>query len=146
MLEHRAWAIVRARSLRGGPHDVTGIWRGAATYPGLETQDEFVAELSASGGRISGMITEVSNLVPNAPLPLRAVVEGTISDRAIAFAKTYDGGGSQNHTVHYAGELSADGNEIAGTWQLPGLEGTFVIRRAADEREAIKLSQSTTRR
>lgn len=139
MLEHRAWAIVRARSLKGGRKDITGIWHGVSSYPGIEPSEEFVAELSASDGRLTGMITEVSNLVPNAPLPLRAAVEGSIRDGAVIFDKTYDGGGSQSHTVHYQGQLSADGTEISGSWQLPGLEGIFVMRRASDEREAVKL-------
>lgn len=119
--------------------DVTGIRHGTSTYPGLEAEDHFSAELSASGGRITGMITEVTNLVPHAPPPLRAAVEGTISGRAVAFEKTYDGGGGQEHPVHYRGTLSADGMEISGAWALPGLEGTFVLRRAAEERETIKL-------
>jgi hypothetical protein len=143
VLEHRAWAIVRARSFRGDRKDVTGIWLGVSSYPGIEPSEEFVAELSASDGHLTRMITEVSNLVPNAPLPLRADVEGSIRDGMLIFDKTYDGGGSQNHSVHYLGYLSADGTEISGTWHLPGLEGTFIMRRASDEREAVKLRTRT---
>jgi hypothetical protein len=139
VLEHRAWAIVRARSFRGDRKDITGIWHGVSSYPGIEPSEEFAAELSVTDGRITGMITEVSNLVPNAPLPLRASVEGTFRDGAVAFDKTYDGGGDQNHSVHYWGRLNAEGTEITGNWQLPGLEGSFVMRRASEEREAVKL-------
>lgn len=119
--------------------DITGIWHGVSSYPGVDAEDEFSAELSVTEGRIAGMITEVSNLVPKAPLPLRAVVEGTIRGEVIAFDKTYDGGGGQSHSVSYWGRLSDDGAVITGSWQLPGLEGSFVMRRAPDEREAIKL-------
>jgi hypothetical protein len=84
-------------------------------------------------------------------LPSASVLEGTVQGRQVSFLKTYQGmhfagfrvGNERvgrtvdRHSVHYQGELNAEGTVLTGRWWIePTLgerrtEGTFELRREA---------------
>jgi hypothetical protein len=121
---------------------IGGGWAGTFTYPGHEPDEAFTADFTVIGDQLTGTIDEVSHLIPNGPRYLRATVAGSIRGEVIAFDKTYDGGSGWSHTVRYWGRLNAEGTAISGSWQLPGLQGSFMMVRPPSERETVAMRMS----
>ena len=68
-----------------------------------------------------------------------AVIEG----RRVSWIKIYDDLGSA--TLHYEGTVHADGEEIEGTWHIPGdWSGTFMmVRRRKEGAHATRMVGET---
>jgi len=113
---------------------LTGVWNGLYMYPLALAPGAFTATLLDFGAVLSGTIHEPDvHGVTDAGL-LYAEVSGRRAGARVEFAKTYDGAGDWTHTVHYRGDLSSDGQEIEGTWTIPGdWSGRFLMIRAGRE-------------
>ena len=62
---------------------------------------------------------------------LSAFISGMRHGRSVSFVKSYDALSKTRSVVHYDGQLSGDGNEITGTWHIPGnWSGTFIMVRS----------------
>jgi hypothetical protein len=125
---------------------------------------EAVAAAGLPPGADEQVVARLRQMVPDAAsgtvrsfarLPAGARLEGHVSGRTISFLKTYQGtsfGGYRvgdkligcerpGHSVHYEGQLTADGSTIAGRWWIdpgpetrsPRLEGEFRLGRVGGE-------------
>lgn len=113
---------------------LTGVWNGVYSYPDDMEPGEFTATLLQFGQTVSGSIHEPDLWDCSDTGLLFAEVSGRREGSRIEFAKTYDGAGGWSHTVLYAGELSPDGLEIEGVWDIPGhVAGRFLMMRAGRE-------------
>lgn len=120
-----------------GTIDLTGRWTGVYFYPHdpiWNANDAlpvvpFTAELTDTGGRIAGTTVEPDLLDgPGAP-DIPAILDGRHDGAVLTFTKFSEGGGHDD-PIDYAGEISADGNVVAGTWTIPGeWSGTFRMQR-----------------
>ena len=79
---------------------------------------------------------------PDAP-DIPAVLEGHVSEGVLVFTKFAEGGGHVN-PIRYEGVVSADGDEISGTWTITAdWSGSFRMQRwpaatgRAADREAV---------
>ena len=95
-----------------------------------------MAKLVDAGGSLSGETVE-PNTVGTSSETLGAIIAGTRSGAAVDFTKTYDGASDCAHSVDYVGQLSEDGNRIAGVWSMDGADGTFEMYREAVWEEAL---------
>ena len=113
--------------------DLSGVWHGIFNYPRSLPPTNFVAKLVEHGGALAGETEEVD---PQGQ-PLTALIHGDRNGSAVRFIKSYDD--RHTHAVHYTGALDPDGNEITGTWRIPGnWSGTFVMVRPAGAAEAAE--------
>lgn len=113
---------------------LSGTWKGTYSYanPG-QRPVEFVLTLEVVGSTCRGRTEEPNTFGhPSAP-KLFANIQCSLTagpgPPRLAMRKVYDGTGGQSHGVDYAGELSADGRSIAGTWSLAGSSGRFTLSR-----------------
>jgi hypothetical protein len=124
-----------------GARKLTGIWHGLYTYAAQPEPVYFVATLIHSGTNLLGTTHESAVGLAGSPLTLFAMIEGTIDQDIITFTKTYDGGEGWDHAVFYEGLLSADQNEIEGSWRIPpgrtqlGASGRFLMIRSSGASE-----------
>ena len=127
-----------------GADDLTGRWHGFYSYAGGAHACAFEAELRDHGGELVGVTFEVAQFGAEPGATLCASVEGRRLGHAVDFAKTYDEVGLAGYSIHYAGTLAGDGNEIEGSWSIPGQSsGTFLMVReggaeAEEERHAAE--------
>lgn len=122
---------------------------------------EYAAESGLPPGADETIVERLRTLFPDAPessirfvthLPPESTLDGAIRGETVSFLKTYEGphyGGFtvgdkivgnaiENHSVHYEGRVSPDGEAIEGRWWIdpppgsPGgrLEGPFTLQRA----------------
>lgn len=130
--------------MSGGTVDLTGRWHGFYSYGGGGRSCAFEADLRDHGGEIVGVTFEVADFAAVPGSTLSASIEGRRIGAAVDFAKTYDEVGLAGYSIHYAGSLADDGNEIDGTWSIPGEHsGTFLMVReggagAEAERQAAE--------
>lgn len=76
-------------------------------------------------GRFTGIVLD------DGP-PGEAETNGMQTGRQVAFTKVYiNQSSSYTHPIAYEGTLSEDGTQIAGTWRLSTLSGTWDARRAS---------------
>lgn len=111
---------------------IKGMWEGAYQYSSSSDVGDFPfkARFTESDGKISGLVVEED--LNQGKGTIRAETEGTINGRAIQFTKRYiQADETYGRPVEYAGELSADGSRITGTWRLPDDGGTFTMTRAS---------------
>ncbi|MBV9929494.1 MAG: hypothetical protein JO013_00950 [Alphaproteobacteria bacterium] len=126
-----------------GADDLTGRWHGFYTYADGRSC-AFEAQVRDHGGELVGVTHEVAEFGPAAGGTLTASIEGRRKGSAVDFAKTYDDVALAHYAIHYAGTLGDGGNEIEGTWSVPGVHsGTFLMIReggieAEEEREAAE--------
>jgi hypothetical protein len=115
----------------GGPPDLSGRWHGFYSYAGHAHSCAFEAELREHGGELVGVTFEVAEFGPTAGGTLSASIEGRHVGSAVDFAKTYDEVALAGYSIHYAGTLAPGGNEVAGSWTIPGQAGggTFLMVR-----------------
>jgi len=101
----------------------------------------FDAVLREAGGRITGTIEEIDEAWGNGHLA--ATIDGVREGQAVRFAKFYDGGDEAFDTVHYDGTLDAEGNEITGSWTVPGeWAGSFIMMRETGAEATVAAERS----
>jgi hypothetical protein len=112
--------------------DLSGRWTGIFNYPAHLPPNSFEAELREVGGSLAGTVWEQDDDPEGTGGTLHAVIEGRRQGSSVAFAKMYDDLGRMPDPVLYSGILQPDGNEISGSWEIPGYwSGTFIMIRAA---------------
>ncbi len=115
-----------------GARPLTGDWNGIFNYPHSLPSTAFAATLREEGGMLSGETIEAGD-----GETLHGFVQGTRSDTAVAFVKTYD----NYHLlpIRYAGTVDDDATEIAGRWHIPGQwGGSFIMVRRRGVEEAVE--------
>lgn len=113
----------RIASLEGG-------WVGAYRYDDPRPSVGFTLRLDQRGVEVTGRSDEPQTFgAPGAGM-LHADWVGRISsDGLLAFVKTYDGTGGQNHSIRYTGRLVAP-DRIEGRWSVnPQVNGSFTLTR-----------------
>lgn len=108
---------------------ISGDWRGIFNYPNAAgPSTEFDATLCEANGAVVGTISEID---PVCGATLTATVDGNRDGTRVTFTKFYEADDENFDTVFYAGELSKDGLELNGRWDIPGVwSGTFILIRA----------------
>ena len=118
--------------------DLSGEWRGVFNYPAGHPSTEFTATLRDAGGVLSGEVSEPALFGADAGGVIHARIDGRRDGRAVAFTKFYEATDYYD-LVAYRGEVSAEGDEIAGRWTIPDIwSGSFIMvrpRGAAAEAE-----------
>lgn len=109
--------------------NLSGVWIGIFNYPEDLPATSFRATLTDSGGRLSGTIEEIDAVVV-VGRHLTSAVDGTRTGRSVQFTKFYAPVRDGYDAVVYQGTVSADGDEVTGTWQVPGAwGGSFIMTR-----------------
>jgi hypothetical protein len=117
--------------MMGEDLNLSGIWKGIFNYPRLLPPNHFEAELRDQLGVLTGETFERGNGFRNKGQPLPAMLEGQRHGFSVTFVKRYDEFKRVSTPVHYTGTVRGDGNEISGTWEIPGQwSGTFLMIRA----------------
>lgn len=126
----------------GGEHDLTGEWSGIYNYPALYPPNNFEASIRDAGGIITGVIRQPGEFFEQAGIHQHAVIEGSREGNLVRWVKVYDD--LNRPTPHYQGTVHPDGDEIDGTWHIPGnWSGTFLMvrRRKEQAKEARKVAE-----
>ncbi|WP_271077220.1 hypothetical protein [Aurantiacibacter sp. MUD61] len=109
--------------------EIRGLWNGSFQYSSSADVGDFPfrAKIVEKDGEVSGLIIEDSLSGGT----VKAEIKGRLDGRAITFTKTYLTD-KEHYTasVEYAGQVSADGNAMSGTWKLPHDGGTFRMTRS----------------
>lgn len=115
------------------PVGLTGVWDGQYSYPRRFSPVHFTAVILETGVVIAGTIHEQPPDGPFAGQPLNALIQGEHLGSAVRFTKTYDDAPrGRSRPILYEGVLSADGDEIEGTWTVPGnWSGKFLMIRSS---------------
>ena len=109
--------------------DLSGHWIGMFSYPAEFPPNNFEAELRDTGGLVNGLINQPREIFELPGPPRQAVIEGQHRGGVLSFIKFYDD--LERPTVHYSGVIQSGGDEIEGTWTIPGdWSGTFMMVRA----------------
>jgi hypothetical protein len=118
----------------GEASNLSGVWHGQYSYdePGREAV-AFVATLRELGGVLSGS-TEETVEIDGAAATLKAALQGKRDGSAVTLLKLYEGiqtstPGRLYDFVHYAGEVTPEGDEIEGDWRVRGSSGRFLMLR-----------------
>jgi len=124
-----------------------GIWNGIYTYPIYEEPVPFSAWLQGAGPAISGSSLEPNTFFPIQDETLEAYLKGGAVGPSILLEKTYASRyGIVQPKLFYDGILSADGQQITGSWYFSSREdftGVFEMERTFDPiRAAIKTSET----
>ena len=123
-------------------HDLTGQWSGIYNYPSLLPPNTFEASIRDAGGVITGVIRQPGEIIEPPGIHQHAVIEGTRAGSVVRWVKMYDD--LTRATPHYQGTVQPGGDEIEGTWHIPGdWSGTFLMmrRRKEQARETRKVSE-----
>ncbi|MFM5925272.1 MAG: hypothetical protein ACKOPG_13905 [Novosphingobium sp.] len=125
--------------------NLSGRWRGIFNYPRAYPPTQFSAEIREHQGSFDGETAELGSVLRDAGQQLSAFISGVRDGRSVTFVKSYDGVSKARSSVRYDGKLAADGNEITGTWQIPGnWSGTFImVRYRAGAGQAAVEAQET---
>ena len=156
--QHSRTSPISAELEQSG-EDLSGTMRD-----GVTDRDQSLFEVAAEAGLAPGederISAELRALFPDAPtapirhvshLPEESRLEGRVDGSVVYFLKTYQGSHSSgfqvgdtlvgvevpNHSVHYRGKLSPDGQELEGKWWIdanpefstPRIQGSFSLRR-----------------
>lgn len=118
--------------------NLTGTWHGLYAYPSRKKPVPFMAFMSELDGLFDGTTEETGSAGDAAGQRLTASVQGRRTGRSLTMLKMYHGAYALYDSVHYAGEINADGSEINGTWRVPGSwSGTFLMIRSRAVATAI---------
>lgn len=110
-------------------YDLTGEWSGIYSYPALLPPNTFEASIRDAGGIITGLIHQPGEIIEPPGIHQHAVIEGTRDGSVVWWVKMYDD--LTRATPHYQGTVQPGGDEIHGTWRIPGdWSGTFMMVRA----------------
>ena len=121
-----------------GDLDLSGEWTGVYNYPVHLPPVAFEAAIHDLAGRISGTTSEVTSTPFSPAQRLDAVIDGTREAHSVQFLKMYDSADQGFDTVHYSGRVDPEGDEIAGTWSVAGMSGTFLmVRRSKSGEKAV---------
>lgn len=114
------------------PVGLTGVWDGRYDYPRRLSAVPFTAVLLETGAALTGTIHEQPPDGPSAGQTLNATIQGEHLGSRVQFTKAYDLAPRRHRRpIFYEGVLSADGNEIEGTWSIPGnWSGKFLMIRS----------------
>lgn len=128
--------------------DLSGRWHGFYSYGGHAHACPFEAELRDHGGELIGVTFEIAAFGPSPGSTLTAQVEGRRNGSAVDFSKTYDEVSLAGYSIHYSGTLAGGGDEIEGTWAIPGeTNGTFLmVREGAAEAGEERREEATVKR
>ncbi|WP_420479360.1 hypothetical protein [Brevundimonas sp. FT23028] len=122
-----------------GQVDLTGRWTGVYFYPHdpVSNPDDdlpptpFVAELSDTGGAVTGTTIEPDTLGGADQPDIPAIVDGHHDGAVLTFTKFSEGGGHDD-PIDYTGQILDDGDTIVGSWSIYGdWSGTFRMQRRA---------------
>ena len=125
-----------------GEYDLSGEWSGLYNYPSLYPPNSFEASIRESGGVITGVIRQPGEFFERPGILQHAVIEGRHEGNLVRWVKIYDD--LARPTPHYQGMVQAGGDEIEGTWHIPGdWSGTFMMmrRRKEEAGETRKVSE-----
>ena len=113
--------------------DLSGQWTGFFNYPVAAQPVNFEAVLHDAAGRLTGTTTEPGTTRGSLGRTLHAVIDGHREGRSVSFIKMYDDADGEYDSVRYTGAVAGGGDEIAGSWEIPGIwSGTFLmVRRPA---------------
>jgi len=123
-----------------GDYDLTGEWSGIYSYPARYPPNSFEASIRDSGGIITGVTRQPGELFERSAQ--HAVIEGRREGSLVRWVKIYDN--LDRATPHYEGTVLSGGDEIEGTWHIPGnWSGTFMMmrRRKEEAGETRKVSE-----
>ena len=111
--------------------NLSGHWQGQYTYVGRQKHPvPFSAKLNENGLWLDGLIEEIGTAGDARGRPLAASVQGRSTGRSVTWIKLYHGSFRYYDAVQYAGEISADGQEIEGRWSIHGnSSGRFLMLR-----------------
>ena len=110
--------------------DITGFWAGQFHYSEPHYNPvSFDCEIVQTAGFISGNITETSELKTTPYFIISSILEGTISNRDVAFTKIYQSENPAYVPVVYEGKVNTRETEITGIWKRPDWSGTFIMRK-----------------
>src|SRR6478736_7219182 len=116
-----------------GEHNLTGEWSGIYNYPSRFPPNTFEASIRDAGGVITGVIRQPGEFFEKSGILQHAVIEGSREGSLVRWVKVYDD--LSRATPHYEGTVHSDGNEIDGTWHIPGdWSGTFLMIRRRTEK------------
>jgi hypothetical protein len=125
--------------------DLSGVWKGIFQYPRALPPGHFDAELRDRLGAILGETFEFGDTRHDKGASLHAFIEGHRNGSAISFVKRYDAVTRSNTPVFYAGTVDDSGDEISGTWDIPGQwSGTFLMIRSKPTAAMIEASITET--
>ena len=120
--------------------DLSGRWMGFFNYPVARPPVSFEASLHDSGGVITGVTTEPSDVPGGLARTVSATIDGRREGSSVTFVKVYDQFDGHYDLVHYQGAVQAGRDEIEGRWEIPGnWGGTFLMVRASGTSEEIEL-------
>ena len=107
--------------------NLTGVWHGLYTYPDHPhlPESHYVCVMLDHGGHLSGSIHENMYHYRGPSTEERADLTGVREASGIRFLKSYNGHGTQNHSVFYEGALNEAHDEIEGSWTVYGRHGSF---------------------
>ena len=112
------------------PVNLTGVWQGLYTYPGINRSVSFTATLLETPGALTGSTHEPCVFRDGAGGTLFATLQGGRDGTQVTFRKTYELAGPNYDLVDYEGTLSADGIEIEGRWVIRRVwSGSFLMIR-----------------
>jgi hypothetical protein len=131
-------SILEGENMAKNDLNLTGVWHGLYSYQAYRQPVYFVATLIDSGSFVSGTTHESEIGEHGAPLTLFASVEGSRSEYAVSFTKSYDGESGWDHSVTYTGMLNADATEIEGQWTIGNkASGRFLMIRNRGVTESV---------
>ena len=120
-------------------YDLTGQWSGIYNYPAHFPPNSFEAVLRDAAGSLTGTTTEKANLGANIGHTLNAVIDGRREGTSVQFLKMYEDGTDEYDVVQYIGTVEAGGDEIVGTWEVPGVWlGTFLMVRGPGSAASVE--------
>lgn len=120
--------------------NLSGRWQGQYSYVGRKQGPvPFSANLNESNSWLDGLIEEVGTAGEAKGRPMAATVQGRRTGRSVTWLKIYHGSFRLYDAVQYAGEISADGQEIEGRWTIHGNSiGRFLMIRQGGQAVARK--------
>ncbi|HEX7776456.1 MAG TPA: hypothetical protein VF449_08000 [Parvibaculum sp.] len=102
-------------------------WKGQYGYNDARAPVPFSWSLSIAGDKLKGKSSEPATFGDGSVSTLTGNLAGTIAGTHVSIIKTYDGSGGVGHSVRYSGDVSADGREITGNWQIDQSTGPFSV-------------------
>ncbi len=127
--------------MNAAEHSIAGDWQGTYAFDDPDAARApvpFQAAWAMQGetGRFTGPAQDNG-------AGGEASTDGMQSGRQVAFTKVYvDRSSSYLHPVAYEGTLSEDGTQLAGTWRVAALSGTWDARRVLSDDGSAESAQN----
>jgi hypothetical protein len=117
------------------PLNLTGQWQGQYSYSDrTKSPVPFSATLNDNGAWLDGLVEETGTAGDAKGLVIGATIQGRRSGHSVTWIKLYHRTFRLYDSVQYNGEVSQDGQEIEGRWQI----GTRAFGRFMMVRQAGK--------